>query len=116
MHACIIKYSSRLTQDAAIRLVKAAEKQVEQEEEERHKQMHQVFLLACSWVPLNFMCSFEQAEVAVDVRTGLGRIRLSTLHHACLPESKPTDELATWARNLYKRKVRHPFPFQVRVL
>lgn len=62
-----------------------------------------------------FVCTtvLEQGDVSVDVRAGLPNIRLINLHHAQMPNSKATDELATWARNLHRKGVVHPFPFQV---
>ena len=57
-----------------------------------------------------------KGDVTVDVRAGLANIRLVHLHHAQMPDSKATDEIATWARNLHRKGVQAPFPFQVKLV
>ena len=69
-----------------------------------------------------FTCIFihqalrAKGDVTVDVRAGLANIRLVHLHHAQMPDSKATDEIATWARNLHRKGVQAPFPFQVKLV
>ena len=39
-------------------------------------------------------------------------VALLALVFRVIPDSNPVDQLATWARRLYRKGVRHPFPFQ----
>lgn len=82
--------------------------------QKRFQSHHACSLQMCKCVSFAQPLCFKD-DVTVDVRAGLANIRLAILQHAQMPDSKATDEIATWARNLHRKGVKAPSPFQVQI-